>query len=180
MIYSNTPSSKAIQAIADVSRTPFWLDDPAKPNPESQLTQNISTDLLIIGAGFAGLWTALLAKEANPHREVVLLEAGEVAIGASGRNGGFMDASITHGFLNGLSRWPKEIATLHALGLKNLTEIEATIKRLHIECDFQLVGEIDVATEPYLLDEFKQFIELAKLHNIHFEYLDRDQLQNKV
>jgi glycine/D-amino acid oxidase-like deaminating enzyme len=180
MIYSTTPSSKAMQAIADVSHTPFWLDDPAKPNPELQLTQNISTDLLIIGAGFAGLWTALLAKEADPNRDVVLLEAGEVAIGASGRNGGFMDASITHGFLNGLARWPKEIATLHTLGLKNLAEIEATIKRLHIECDFQLVGEIDVATEPYLLDEYKEFIELARQHNVPFEYLDRDQLQKKV
>ena len=180
MIYSTTPSSKAMQAIADVSHTPFWLDDPAKPNPELQLTQNISTDLLIIGAGFAGLWTALLAKEADPNRAVVLLEAGEVAIGASGRNGGFMDASITHGFLNGLARWPKEIATIHTLGLKNLAEIEATIKRLHIECDFQLVGEIDIATEPYLLDKYKEFIELARQHNVPFEYLDRDQLQNKV
>lgn len=180
MIYSNTPSSKALKALTDVSHTPFWLDDPAKPNPEPQLTQTISTDLLIIGAGFAGLWTALLAKEENPQREVVLVEAGEAAIGASGRNGGFMDASLTHGFLNGLARWPQEINTLHALGIKNLEEIEATLKRLGIECDYQRVGEIDIATEPYLLDEFKKFIELAKQHNIPFEYLDRDQLQSIV
>src|SRR6185436_10279592 len=142
--------------------------------------QNISTDLLIIGAGFAGLWTALLAKEANPNRDVVLIEAGEIASGASGRNGGFMDASITHGFLNGLSRWPKEIATLHTLGVKNLAELETTLTRLGIECDYQRVGEIDIATEPYLLDEFKQFIELARQYNIPFEYLDRDQLQSIV
>ena len=180
MIYSHTPSSKALQAIADVSHTPFWLDDPAKPNPEPQLTQAISTDLLIIGAGFAGLWTALLAKEENPQREVALVEAGEAAIGASGRNGGFMDASLTHGFLNGLARWPQEINTLHALGIKNLDEIEAAIKRLGIDCDYQRVGEIDIATEPYLLDEFKKFIELAKQHDVPFEYLDHDQLQNAV
>ncbi|MEP7136597.1 MAG: FAD-dependent oxidoreductase [Chloroflexota bacterium] len=180
MIYSHTPSSKALKAISEISHTPFWLDDPAKPNPEPQLTQPISTDLLVIGAGFAGLWTALLAKEENPNREIVLLEAGEVAIGASGRNGGFMDASLTHGFLNGLSRWPKEINTLHALGVKNLDEIEATLTRLGIKCDYQRTGEIDVATEPYLLAEFKQFIELAKQHNIPFQYLDHDQLQSIV
>ncbi len=180
MIYSNTPSSKAFKAISEVSHTPFWLDDPAKPKPEPQLTQSISTDLLVIGAGFAGLWTALLAKEEDPGREIILLEAGEVAIGASGRNGGFMDASLTHGFLNGLSRWPGEINTLHALGVKNLDEIEATLIRLGIECDYQRVGEIDIATEPYLLDEFKQFIELAKQHNIPFEYLDHDQLRSLV
>jgi len=180
MIYSNHPKPEALKSIADVIHTPYWLDDPAKPNPEPKLTTQISTDLLVIGAGFAGLWTALLAKEENPQRDIVLLEAGEAAIGASGRNGGFMDASITHGFLNGLSRWPKEIAILHALGLKNLNEIEATIQRLGIECDYQRTGEIDLATEPYLLDEFKQFIELAKPYNINFEYLDRDQIQTTV
>ncbi len=180
MIYSNNPRPESLKSIADVSHTPFWLDDPAKPNPEPQLSQNISTDLLVIGAGFAGLWTALLAKEANPNRDIVLLEAGEAASGASGRNGGFMDASITHGFLNGLSRWPKEIAVLHALGVKNLAEIETTIKRLGIECDYQRTGEIDIATEPYLLDEFKEFVALAKPYHINFQYLDRDQIQSIV
>jgi len=180
MIYSHTPSSKAMQAIADVSHTPFWLDDPAKPTSKPPLTNNISTDLLIVGAGFAGLWTALLAKEENPNRDIAILEAGESAIGASGRNGGFMDASITHGFLNGVSRWRKEIATLHALGVQNLAEIESTIKRLGIECDYHRVGEIDLATEPYLLDGFKEIIELAKPYNINFELLDRAQIYDIV
>src|SRR5258706_16249582 len=180
MIYSNNPSPASLKSIADVTHIPFWLDDPAKPNPEPQLNKNISTDLLIIGAGFSGLWTALLAKEENPNRDVVLLEAGEVASGASGRNGGFMDASLTHGFLNGLSRWPKEITTLHALGLKNLAETEPTLKRPGLQCDYQRVGEIDIATEPYLLDDFKQYIELAKSDDINFQYLDHDQIQNVI
>ena len=169
-----------MQAIADVSHTPFWLDDPAKPNPKPPLTNNISTDLLIIGAGFTGLWTALLAKEENPARDIVILEAGETAIGASGRNGGFMDASITHGFLNGLSRWPREISTLHKMGVANLEAIEAAVARLGIECDYHRTGEIDIATEPYLLDSFKQIIELAKPYDINFQYLDRDQIQGVV
>lgn len=180
MIYSSTPSSKAKQAVADVSHTPFWLDDPAKPNPEPPLTQNISTDLLIIGAGFTGLWTALQAKEEDPNRDIVILEAGESAIGASGRNGGFMDASITHGFLNGYSRWRDEFSTLYALGIQNLAEIESTIKRLGIECDYQNSGEVDLATEPYMLADFKEIIDLAKPYNIHFQYLDRDQIQNVI
>ena len=180
MIYSYNPSSKAMQAIADVSHTPFWLDDPAKPTPQPHLTESISTDLLVIGAGFAGLWTALLAKEENPNRDIVLIDAGEVAIGASGRNGGFMDSSITHGFLNGLSRWPHEIKTLQRLGVKNFNEIQSTLKRLNIECDFQLAGEIDVATEEYILDELKDFTKLARSYEVPFEYFDHEQLQTKV
>ncbi|MCL4259798.1 MAG: FAD-dependent oxidoreductase, partial [Anaerolineales bacterium] len=180
MIYSSTPSSKAKQAVADVSHTPFWLDDPAKPNPEPPLTQNISTDLLIIGAGYTGLWTALLAKEEDPNRDILILEAGESAIGASGRNGGFMDASITHGFVNGQARWPHEIQTLHALGVKNLAEIETTLARYNIECDHQRTGDIDLATEAHMLADFHKTIALAQQYGIKFQFLDRDQLQSIV
>jgi len=180
MIYSTQPRHEVRKAISEVSHTPFWLDDPAKPDPKPPLTQNISTDLLIIGAGFSGLWTALLAKEENPAREVVLIEAGEAAIGASGRNGGFVDASITHGFRNGLSRWSREVATLKALGEANLAAIEATIQRLGIECDYINTGEIDIATEPYLMDEFAELVELGKPYNARFELLDRDQLYSVI
>lgn len=180
MIYSKTPRKETPGALTDAIHIPFWLDDPARPAPETELNRTISTDLLVIGAGFTGLWTALLAKEADPARDVVLLEAGEVAQGATGRNGGFMDASITHGFLNGVARWPREISKLHTMGLTNLAEIESTINRLGIECDYHRTGEIDIATEHYLLDEFRRIIELAKPYNINFQFLDREQIQNVV
>jgi glycine/D-amino acid oxidase-like deaminating enzyme len=57
-------------------------------------------DLAIVGGGFAGLWAALEALERDPGREVVLLEGGVVGIGASGRNGGFCAATLTHGHEN--------------------------------------------------------------------------------
>jgi len=98
MTYSNHVRPESLKSLSDITHTPFWLDDPLRPDPQPALIKQASTDLLIIGAGFSGLWTALLAKEENPSRDVIVLEAGEVATGATGRNGGFMDASITHGF----------------------------------------------------------------------------------
>jgi heterodisulfide reductase subunit A-like polyferredoxin len=109
MIFSNTPRPETLKSLADVKLTPFWLDDPNKPEPAPALTENIQADLVVVGAGFTGLWTALIAKQADPARNVVLVEAGEVGIGASGRNGGFMAASLTHTFQNGLNRWPDSI-----------------------------------------------------------------------
>src|SRR5689334_17393201 len=134
MVYSNTPRKATLKSIADAKHFPFWLDEPAHPTPEPELEKSISTDLLIIGAGFTGLWTALLAKEENPAREIVILEAGEVASGASGRNGGFVNASITHGLQNGVARWPREFPILLKMGLANLNQIEATIERLGMDC----------------------------------------------
>ena len=180
MIYSNDPRPQAYKSISNASPIPFWLDDPDRPAPKPELTDNISTDLLVIGAGYTGLWTALLAKEENRSREVALLEADEAANGASGRNGGFVDASLTHGFQNGLSRWPREISTLIDMGNANLDAIEAAIKRLGIVCDYQRVGEIDVAAEPYLLDEFRLLCELAAPYGLHFQLLDREQIYGVV
>ena len=177
MAYSNTPRKETIRSIADASHVPFWLDDPSRPAPEPELTENSRADLLVIGAGFTGLWTALLAKEENPLHTVFILEADEVASGATGRNGGFMDASMTHGFYNGLSRWPKELPTLLALGIANLNEIEWTIQRLGIKCDYRRSGDIDMATEAYQLDEMREELEIAVPYKTNFQFLDREQVQ---
>ena len=180
MIYSNNPRPQSIKSLVDAKPVPFWLDDPDRPASEPELTKDLRSDLLVIGAGYTGLWTALLAKEQNPTRDVVLLEAGEVATGASGRNGGFVDASITHGFLNGLSRWPREVAILEKIGKANLDAIETTIKRLGIDCDYRRVGEIDIATEPYLLDEFKEIMELTEPYDLRYQLFSREQLYEIV
>src|SRR5215207_1530987 len=177
MPYSNDIRKETLRSIAEVSHVPFWLENPARPAPAPELTRDTSTDLLVIGAGFTGLWTALLAKEETPAREVILLEAGEVATGASGRNGGFMDASITHGLQNGLARWPKEFPALLALGMKNLDEIEATIRRLGIECDYLRTGDIAMASEPYQVEELQAEMEISARYQIRSEFYDRERVR---
>lgn len=177
MTYSNNVRPESLKSLSDITHTPFWLDDPLRPAPESALTKEVSTDLLIIGAGFSGLWTALLAKEQDPSREIVILEAGEVATGATGRNGGFMDSSITHGFSNGLARWSSELPVLLALGIKNLKEIEETIERYHIDCDYIRTGDIDMATEPHHINEMKKELEISAPYQTNFQFMDREQVQ---
>ena len=56
----------------------YWLDeDPLEPLPHPTLIGDATTNLCIVGAGYTGLWTALLAKEQNPDREVIVLEQRE-------------------------------------------------------------------------------------------------------
>ena len=82
MPFSNHPRPEVLKSLADAKPVPFWLDDKKRPEPASALTESISADLAVIGAGFTGLWSALLAKESDPSLDVVLLEGGEVAGGA--------------------------------------------------------------------------------------------------
>ena len=80
------------------------------------LTGVLHADLLVVGGGFTGLWTALRAVERDPGLSVVLVEADRIAEHATGRNGGFCEASLTHGEANGRTRWPDEYDRLHELG----------------------------------------------------------------
>jgi glycine/D-amino acid oxidase-like deaminating enzyme len=141
--------AQVVASLAGSINRPFWLDDAMPPAVFESLRGEVESDLAIVGGGFLGLWTAILAKERNPQRRVLLLEGRRVGHAASGRNGGFCEASLTHGEKNGLNRWPEEMAQLEAMGLQNLDEIEQTLHRYGIECDFERSGLLEVAVEPY-------------------------------
>ncbi len=180
MIYSNTPAPEVLKSLSDVKHAPFWLDDPLCPARVSALTESIKADLVVVGAGFTGLWTALMAKQSDPARDIVLLEAGETGCGASGRNGGFVAASLTHSFNNGLTRWPDELENLVELGHKNLDGIEATIQRFNIDCDFIRSGELTVANEPWQIADLTEEVEEAAKYGEWMQLLDKKQICARV
>ncbi|GAA0281809.1 FAD-dependent oxidoreductase [Cryptosporangium japonicum] len=129
----------------------FWTDRPDVPAPRDPVTGS-SADLVVVGGGFTGLWTAVLAKQQDPSADVVLLEGRHVGYGASGRNGGFLSDSLTHGHAHGRSRWPDEMPTLVELGRRNVAEIASTLAAHDIDADLRLVGKTTVAVSPYQLD----------------------------
>ncbi len=144
---------RTTDSLADAAPRPFWLDDPDRPAPLPPLLDDVHADLVVVGGGYTGLWTALRALEREPGCSVVLLEAGACGHEASGRNGGFAAASLTHGFGNGLQRWPEELDVLDRLGAENLTAIGESIARYGIDCGFTRSGELTAATSPHQGEE---------------------------
>lgn len=169
-----------LKGLADAARTPYWLDRADRPEPCEPLPATTSADLAVVGGGFTGLWTALRAKERDPSLDVVLLEARRVGWAATGRNGGFCMATLTHGLDNGLSRWPAELAVLHRLGMENLDGIERAVARYGIECAFERTGELHVATAPWQLDGLRETAEVARVLGARFEELDRDAVRAEI
>jgi glycine/D-amino acid oxidase-like deaminating enzyme len=159
----------------------YWLDeDPLEPLPHPTLIGDVTSDLCIVGAGYTGLWTAILAKEANPAREVVLLERRETGAGASGRNGGFCSYSLTHGFMNGYSRFKDEMAIIERLGRENIDAIEATITKYGIDCDFEWNGEYRVAVEDWQMEGLAEEAKLRNSFGDNVELLDQKEIQSRV
>jgi glycine/D-amino acid oxidase-like deaminating enzyme len=167
-------------ALAGARPVPYWLDQPGRPPPEPPLNRAAAAGLAVIGGGFTGLWTALLAKERDPAADVVLLEGRSIAWAASGRNGGFCAASLTHGLANGRARFPAEIAELDRLGLANLGEIADTITRYRIDCAAERTGELAVAVAPWQLAGLHADADaaLALGHDVHV--LDSAAVQAEV
>ena len=159
----------------------YWLDeDPLEPLPHPTLIGDATTDVCIVGAGYTGLWTALLAKEQNPDREVVVLEQRETGAGASGRNGGFCSYSLTHGFMNGYNRFKDEMAIIERMGRENLDGIEATIKRYGIDCNFEWNGELRVAIEEWQMESMVEEARLRNSFGDNVELLTSEQTQARV
>ena len=180
MQFATAPTQPAIDAVKDAERSVFWLDRPDRPAPLPTLTQDIDADLVIVGAGFTGLWTALLAHDVDPDRDIVVIERTRVADGGTGRNGGFLAASITHGFGNGLSRWPDELDVMLAMGQRNLEEIETFIKLNGIDCDFRRAGEIDVAVAEHQVDELHETVRAMRAFGLNVDLMDRDEIYSTI
>ena len=172
--------SAARAALADAAPAVAWLEDPDRPDPTDPLVGDTSADLVVVGGGYTGLWTALLARERWPDRSVLLLEAGRCGDQASGRNGGFASASLTHGFGNGMERWPEELEQLDRLGGENLAAIERTVADLGIDCDFRLAGELTVATQPHQVDELVDLGAQMRGQGIDARLLDAGEVRARI
>lgn len=136
----------------DAAPLPFWLDRP-RPAEAPPLDGAVEADLAIVGGGFTGLWAAVQAKQERPQREVVLLEAEAAGWGASGRNGGFVDASLTHG---------------------------PDLARYAIDAAWEEHGLLSVATQPHEVDELAGEAALLRRYGWEATVLDRDAVRAEV
>lgn len=82
-----------LQPVFPAKSRSLWLEEAFTIEPEAPvepLRGGHLTDVLIIGGGYTGLWTALRIKELEPSTSVMILEADLCGSGASGRNGGLV------------------------------------------------------------------------------------------
>lgn len=111
---------------------------------------------------------------------MVVLEGERIAFGASGRNGGFCDSSLTHGLANGLSRFPEELERLEELGRENLAGIVAAIDELGIDARYEPVGVLDVATREHEVADLEGHVEELRRFGHDAEWLDRDAVRAEI
>ena len=72
------------------TRYGYWLEEAGPVEPTRPLEGDTTADVVIVGGGYLGLWTAWQLKALEPALDVVVLDAGLAGHGPSGRNGGFV------------------------------------------------------------------------------------------
>ena len=168
------------RALHDTVLFPLWLDSPSAPAVEPQLIGHHDADLVIVGGGFTGLWAAIQAKEAKPDSEVILVEAGKVAYGASGRPGAIVSTSIMHGLSNAARIFPDDLDVLEKLGQDNMAGFTDTLARYDIDADMEWGGELTTAIGPERVGDIEEEFELHRKHGHDVVLLDREAVRAEI
>jgi len=165
-------SARHRAAYADATPRSFWLDTLAPRVRHPPLQEVIEADLCIVGGGYTGLWAALHARADDPGADLVVLEAAACGSGASGRNGGFLSPSLTHGLANGLARFGAELAALERLGMANFEGLHADLGRHGIDAEYERTGDLEVALDRRELASLQESAELLRRYGHKVDVLD--------
>lgn len=132
--------------IAGALRRPLWWDAvPAEPTRPG-LGSDLDVDVVIVGAGFTGLWCAYHLASLAPELEIAVVERSHVGFGASGRNGGWCHAEypLGHGQLARDHGEPVALSHMKAL-FSSVEDVGAIAGVEGIDCDYHKGGVLTLA-----------------------------------
>jgi glycine/D-amino acid oxidase-like deaminating enzyme len=155
---------------------PVWQDTAGEPPPHRPpLRGDAVADVVVVGAGFTGLWTAYYLLLADPTVRVVVVEAETVGFGASGRNGGWCSALFPRspGSLERRHGFDAAVAMRRAM-VDTVDEVGRVARTEGIECDFERGGTVVFARNAVQRDfAMADVAELRRFGVDHPDYWDQ-------
>ncbi|MFF2998523.1 NAD(P)/FAD-dependent oxidoreductase [Streptomyces sp. NPDC057950] len=148
----------------------FWYADDGLPVPREPLPGDATADVVIVGGGYTGLWTAYYLKKAAPSLRVTVLEQRFCGYGASGRNGGWLYNGVA-----GRDRYARLHGHEAAVRLQRamndtVDEVVRVAAEEGIDADVHRGGVLEVAYTPAQLARLKTFHE----HELSYGERDRE------
>ncbi|MFD9488812.1 NAD(P)/FAD-dependent oxidoreductase [Streptomyces sp. NPDC059991] len=148
----------------------FWYAQDGIPAPREPLTGDATADVVIVGGGYTGLWTAYYLKKAVPFLNITVLEARFCGYGASGRNGGWLYNGIA-----GRDRYAKLHGHEAAVRLQRamndtVDEVVRAAAEESIDADVHQGGVLEVAYTPAQSERLKAF------HTTELAFGEKDRL----
>jgi len=124
----------------------YWLEKAPTVEVAAELAGDVSADVVVVGGGYTGMWTAWHVKRLESEARVVLLEADRCGYGPSGRNGGFCNL-MWFSLPNMRKRWGDERALAVARAAEEAaTGIEEFCKGEGVDAWYAQGGYMQVST----------------------------------
>lgn len=160
----------------------FWWDSVGRDPARAPLPDATEADVVVVGAGFTGLWTAYYLAKLDPHLRIVVLEARFAGFGASGRNGGWLTHSVTGEAAQYLDSHGAEAAHRQQQAhTDTVHEVIRVAEAEGIEADIHLGGEFLVArTEAQEIRMFAAAEEALEWPEAGWELLDADSASARI
>lgn len=143
------------------SKSLWWstLPEELATSTRYALHSDIDVDVVIVGAGYTGLWTAYYLQQRDPNLNIAILDAEVAGYGASGRNGGWCSAYFPTeidklGRIHGRESARAMQDAMH----DTVTEIENVVKAQGIDCEWQRGGTISFARTPLQWQRAQDYI----------------------
>jgi glycine/D-amino acid oxidase-like deaminating enzyme len=170
--------------MTDYSKLSFWLEtsgDDLTPRP--QLASSTEVDVVILGAGYTGLWTAYYLLKTNPGLEVAVVEKEIAGFGASGRNGGWCSSKfpVTPAMLE--SRYGRDAARALMLAMNgSVEEVARVCEDESIDAHFHKGGILTLARGEHHLPMLKSAFEAYSRLGLGQQYrlLSASEAQERV
>jgi glycine/D-amino acid oxidase-like deaminating enzyme len=136
---------------------PEFAEPPAPP-----LRDDTTADVVILGGGYTGMWTAYFLTEREPGIDVVLLEQDVCGGGPSGRNGGFVNGWFSAAADLATRYGEPEAMELALAASRSVAELGAFCRAYGIDAWYTHAGELAVATNPFQEGLWEGAVEEAK------------------
>ena len=173
------------QLVMAAEPRPFWLDRPDAPPAREPLRGEVACDLVVVGGGFTGLWTAWYLKQAEPGLRVIVLEAAFAGFGASGRNGGWLTAAMP-GSRDRYARGPRGragVLDMQRQLQQTVDEVAAVCTAEGIDADLVKGGSLSVAFTPAQYERLRETLRADRswgLGEADVRYLDRGEVTGRI
>lgn len=138
----------------------LWHDQGPAPPARPVLREAIEADVVIVGGGYTGLWTAYYLLEARPDMEVVVLEDRFCGFGASGRNGGWVSAKFP-GSKEAMvaDHGRSAVISYQQAMFRSIADIGSVAAAEGIDCDYRRGGMLLFATSPAQVPRLRRYME---------------------
>ena len=117
-----------------------WLNNLPKRINIKTLNEDLTSDYLIVGAGYTGLSAARKLSEIDKNKKIIIIDAQLAGEGGSSRNSGYLvDTTLNDGFTSNknLEDYKKKVQ-IYNLGIE---AVKRYVKEYQVDCEWNDSGK---------------------------------------